>query len=155
MGRPALRVDIGLREFVKLAYFALAAHEHDSPIGDCNLATHFQEIFDDIQANSKFSVSLEQLDSLVFHYMEYWLGQHPPSNVLKFTAEEPQEMMRRLKRWIPEYVKENEKGYLEFKGFHHREEWYRRRKEKPEEFPTQAPASATATGGRKKINPWA
>lgn len=127
-GRPANRVEIGVLEFIKLAYLMLACHENDVDIGDCNLMQGAIEMLNDIGANSNIRLTLEQLDSLVFHYKQAVMYRFSPVRNLKIIPEEYQSLMRNIQKYCPNNVVRNRYGELIVTGFNHKYHTPRRRR---------------------------
>jgi hypothetical protein len=73
----------------------------------------------DIQANSKITLSLDQLDNLTYHFKQAVLFKFNPAKKLEATPDEYQSMMAKIQKWIPHYISRNHYGELLMKGYSH------------------------------------
>lgn len=128
-GRPSNRVEIGMVEFLRLGFLMLACHEAEYDIGDCNLVQGAPEMFSDISKHSKITLTLEQLDSLIYHYKQAVMYRFSMACSIKSTPTEYQSLMKKIQAVLPNHVRRNKYGELVLVGFNHKYDASRARRD--------------------------
>lgn len=118
--RASGRVEVGIIEFIRLSFLMLACHENEYDIGDCGLVESAPDMFADIQKNSKITLTMDQLDSLIFHYKQAILHKVGLGGAIKALPSEYQSLMKKIQAYIPDKVRRNKYGELVLVGYNHR-----------------------------------
>ncbi len=128
-GRPSNRVEIGIVEFLRLGFLMLACHDAEYDIGDCGFMQGAYEMFQDIEKHSPISMTLEQLDSLIYHYKQAVMYRFNPGNAIDCSPKEYQSLMKKIKEKLPNHVRRNKYGEYGLVGFNHKYDASKARRE--------------------------